>query len=207
MRPQRQRQPRFRRRTILLYCEGRDTEPIYLRGLCQEQAIRDRFHVTIREGGGGAAHSIVREAKQERDRQKRRGENYEEVWCVLDVEDMTRAESLNEAVQLAEREKIRLFLSNPSFEVWLIAHFECIARAFLNSAAAEKYLEQTHWRKEFGTAYDKSDESLYTKLSSRRDTATANAQWVLEQHHQRKTSRGCNSSTEIYRLVNHLRAP
>jgi len=79
---------------------------------------------------------VVQAAINERDRQKRRGEAYEEVWCVLDVEGVEETARLNEALALARREHMQLALSNPSFEVWLIAHF---TRCFLWLSSNPKF--------------------------------------------------------------------
>jgi len=122
MKPQRPRNPRPRKLKLLVVCEGKSTEFTYLDGLCHEQGVQDRFAPQLRRGRGGDARVVVRSAINERDRQKHRDEAYEEVWCVLDVEGIEETARLNEAIALARREHMQLALSNPSFEVWLIAH-------------------------------------------------------------------------------------
>ena len=72
------------------------------------------------------------------------------------MEHAAHEAKLNEAIALARQHKIRLFLSNPSFEVWLIAHFERTTRFFENGDAVEAYLSHTHWRKQFGSDYEKA---------------------------------------------------
>ena len=207
MRPQRGRKPQSRRKTILIQCEGQETEPNYLDALCRSPAIRDRFTITVKGGTGKVATAIINAAIQERNRQRTRGESYDEVWCVLDVEDRSRQDNLNQAISAAQKEGFTLFLSNPCFEVWLIAHFERISRAFLDGKQAEAHLERTHWRPNFGCDYNKNDPRVYERLSSRLDAAIANAEWVLEKHHQQGSSKDANSSTDVYRLINVLRTP
>lgn len=47
---------------------------------------------------------------------------YDEVWCVYDVDD-TPKHQLQDARGLAEKEQLRLAVSNPCFELWLLLHF------------------------------------------------------------------------------------
>lgn len=206
MRPVRNRNPRPRKTRVLIWCEGKMTEPTYLNGLYREQGVRDHFMLDIRRGSGGDALVTVTAARNERNRQRQREEPYDEVWCVLDVESRDRAKRLEEAIVAAKREGIQLALSNPSFEVWLIAHFQRIAQAFLDSSAAETFLTDRCWRVHFGCAYEKGASDLYTRLAPNVDAAIQNAQWVLEQHHSDGECKDCNSATEVYRLVSRLRS-
>jgi RloB-like protein len=207
MKPQRLRNPRPRKMKLLVVCEGKSTEFTYLDGLCQEQGVQDRFAPQLRRGRGGDARVVVQAAINERDRQRHRDEAYEEVWCVLDVEGIEETARLNEAITLARIEHIHLALSNPSFEVWLIAHFTRTSRQFPNSKAAETYLEQQHWRPVFGCDYEKGAPELYTRLASRVNDAIENARAVLEQHHEGRACKDCNSSTEVYCLASKLLGP
>src|SRR5215470_14130994 len=102
---------------------------------------------------------------------------------------------------------MHLALSNPSFEVWLIAHFTLTSRQFPNSKAAETYLEQQYWRPVFGYDYEKGATDLYTRLASRVNDAIENARAVLEQDHAGHPCKDCNSSTEVYCLARKLLGP
>jgi hypothetical protein len=61
----------------------------------------------------------------------------DECWCVFDVEWPQNHPHLREAVQLAKDNGIRLAVSNPCFELWLILHFED-QTAHLNTDQAER---------------------------------------------------------------------
>jgi hypothetical protein len=61
----------------------------------------------------------------------------DECWCVFDVEWPRNHPNLVEAVALAERHDVRLAISNPCFEVWLILHHRD-QTAFLDTAGADK---------------------------------------------------------------------
>ncbi|MGW0879714.1 RloB family protein [Streptomyces sp. NPDC002671] len=47
------------------------------------------------------------------------GEEFDQVWCVVDVDDF---QDLEQAVRCARRERIELAVSNPCFELWLLLH-------------------------------------------------------------------------------------
>ena len=205
MRPQRGRKPQSRRKTVLIQCEGQETEPNYLDAICRLPDVRDRFTITVKGGEGKVATATINAAVQERNRQRTRGEAYDEVWCVLDVEDQSRRDNLNQAIQMAQKERFTLFLSNPCFEVWLIAHFERTSRAFLDGKQAEAHLQGKHWRPAFGCDYDKNDPRIYERLSSRLNTAVTNAESVRERDHSQAHCQDANSSTDVYRLIRALR--
>ena len=204
MRPQRSQNPRPRKHTLLIQCEGQKTEPNYLEEFCKACGVRHRLEVRVKPGRGQNAAVTVKAAIAEGSR-RLLGENvYDAVWCVLDVEHAAHEATLNEALALAQKNNIRLFLSNPSFEVWLIAHFERTKRDFANGGAAEAYLSNTYWQKQFGCEYDKGDLRLYERLAGHRNAAVENAQWVLESFHGNASCRESNASTEVYQLVREL---
>jgi hypothetical protein len=206
MRPQRILNPRSRKRSLLIQCEGQETEPNYLEELCKACGVRHRLEVKVKPGKGQNAVVTVEAAIYEGGRRRLGERIYDAVYCVLDVEHSGHEAKLNEAIALAQKHGIRLFLSHPSFEVWLIAHFECATRDFADGSAAEAYLN-THWRKHFNSDYGKGDPKLYAKLADRVAAALKNAPWVLETFHENEPCRSANSSTEVYKLVREMLAP
>lgn len=130
----------------------------------------------MRPGKGQNAVVTVESAIAEGSRKLLGEKIYDEIWCVLDVEHAAHEAKLTEALALARTANIRMFLSNPSFEVWLIAHFQRITRDFADGGAAEAYLN-IFWRKHFNRDYDKGDPELYSRLAGRRSTALDNAEW------------------------------
>ena len=204
--PKRPQQNRPRRTTVLIACEGSETEPNYFAGLCAEQAVRDHFAVTVLPGRGGNAETVTAAAILKRNEMKARGEAFDAVWCVMDVEGPTNKNTLTVARETARRERFEVALSNPSFEVWLIAHFEQTSRPFMDSDAAEAHLSRTHWQKHCGQHYDKADAELYARLRSLVDAAITNAERVLNQCIPRPECHNCNSSSEVYSLARRLRS-
>ncbi len=192
---------------ILIVCEGRETEPNYFRGLREEESVRQNFRVEVRKGKGGSCLAVVHQAIAELEKAAIRGEDFDEAWCVFDVEQAGQREQVIQARQLAGRHEIRLALSNPSFEVWLLACFVRTKAAFAHADAVIEELNK-HWRRAFERAYEKNDEQLYARLADRTRTGIVNARRVREQDWASAPDIiDCNSATEVYLLVEHLLGP
>lgn len=101
-------------------------------------AANHRFNVQVKPGRGMNALVTVEAAVRGGKHTVLGLKTYDEVWCVLDVEHAAHAETLTQAIALAGKHNIRLVLSNPSFEVWLLCHFERVTRWLENGDAAFK---------------------------------------------------------------------
>ncbi len=97
--------------SILIVCEGENTEPSYF----------NQFRVTSAKvksvGEGYNTVSLVNRAAE----LAQQG-NYEKVWCVFDKDDF-KDEDFNSAIQIAEVNNFGVAYSNQAFEYWLILHF------------------------------------------------------------------------------------
>ena len=199
-RKSRKRKPR---KTILIVCEGEKTERYYLNGLKREETVSEAFAITVVPGRGGSRSQIIERAINQK---AQRGE-MDVVLCVFDTESLetTQAkEDLAAARQEADRNNITLYLSNPAFEVWFLAHFRRTSRSFRNCDAVIVELDR-EWRATFGQSYDKSDDRAYQRLATRTQSAVTNAKNVVEIDHREKTDiTDRNSSTDFYQLVEKL---
>ena len=70
MRPQRVLNPRPRRRSLLIQCEGSKTEPNYLEELCTACGVRQRLEVKVKPGRGQNARVTVEAAITEGSRKR-----------------------------------------------------------------------------------------------------------------------------------------
>jgi hypothetical protein len=204
---QRRSRQRSEKTRILIVCEGRETEPNYFRGLRDEETVRQKFTVVVQKGKGGSCDTVVQQAIAEKEKATAREEEFDEVWCVFDVEQASQREQVIEARTRASQHGIRLALSNPSFECWLLAHFVRTKRSF---ADCDKVIEELdkHWRREFGRNYEKNDEQLYARLQDRTRTGIDNARKVREQDWASSPDIvDCNSTTDVYLLVERLLGP
>jgi hypothetical protein len=107
---------REERAQVLVVCGGMATEPDYFRGLKKER--RNPAVRVVVEGKGVDPVSLVRFAAQKRDTL-----GFDQVWCVVDVDEF----DVSDAVAAARKKDVNLAISNPCFEYWLLLHFELCA--------------------------------------------------------------------------------
>lgn len=97
--------------SILIVCEGENTEPSYF----------NQFRITSAKvksvGEGYNTISLVNRALA----LSQQG-NYDQVWCVFDKDDFNDSD-FNSAIQIAVANNFGVAYSNQSFEYWLILHF------------------------------------------------------------------------------------
>jgi RloB-like protein len=113
---------RANKRRILAVCLGRRTERDYLDAL--KRAFPEHATVVIRTRDADPTRCIAYAVNQSTS-----SENYfDEVWCVFDVDD----HNLEDADRLAAKSDIKLAVSNPCFELWLLLHVVETAKPFTN---------------------------------------------------------------------------
>lgn len=98
--------------TILIVCDGQNTEPSYFK------QFRLATARVIAVGEGNNTTSTVQQAIQLSRQQK-----YDQVWCVFD-RDSFPANNFNNAIARAEAHGLQVAYSNQAFEYWLLLHFE-----------------------------------------------------------------------------------
>lgn len=188
------RQPKIR---ILVVCEGKKTEPLYLRQL-QHHLRNPRVHVEP-VGPAGVPLTVVQTAIEERRKAetKARSEHdenhlWDEVWAVFDVDDHP---NVAEAKQLATANGIYLAVSNPCFELWALLHF-ADQRAHIERGKLRAMLQQ-HL-----PGYDK--ELVFVKLHPGYDEAVQRAR-ELDDAADRAGRLGRNPTTGVHRLTEIIR--
>lgn len=98
------------RARILVVCGGERTEPTYLKGL--RDSLNNRaVDIKVLSKGRAPAQVVGYAVAQWTP-------DFDEVWCVLDVDEF----DLAEAIGLAREHGINLAVSNPCFELWLLLH-------------------------------------------------------------------------------------
>jgi hypothetical protein len=186
--------------TVLIVCEGKETEKNYFDQLKRNEWTKRHFAIKVKPGQGGSRQQIAQLAV---DRKNDANADYDQVWCVMDVEKPEGLDDMRKALAILKDNEILSALSNPAFEVWFLAHFERTGTGFLHGDAVVNRLNG-HWRRRFSADYDKSDAHIYRRLADLMDQAIENARWVRENHHGRKDVIESNSSTEVDLLVGML---
>ncbi len=131
------------RRTFLVFCEGIVTEPLYLRALEQELAreMNAPVRLEISKDSGAVPLTLVTKAVEARARSDGKWGEIDEVWCIFDVEWPQNHPDLKEARALAERSEVKVAVSNPCFELWLLLHFQD-QTAWLDTNAVKRRLKE-----------------------------------------------------------------
>lgn len=131
---QRRRPPARRSRPlILVVCGAKRTESQYFTGL--RDSLDSRAVDIVITHHAKAPGQVVTYA---RDYAQRSTKDFDEVWCVVDVDEF----ELREAEADARRCGIELSVSNPCFEVWLLLHHVDCRAALARCAAARDRMKR-----------------------------------------------------------------
>lgn len=183
---------------VLIVCEGKKTEPKYLRDLVDRCRLSNA-NVVI-EGIGSEPRKVVATAKTLEKKERRLGESYDVVYCVFDRDQHAHFDS---ASQEARDARLKLARSWPCFEYWLVLHFVYRRRPYArsgNKSAAQNCVRDLKKRLH---GYTKGMADVYENLEDRLETAKSNAKRALSD--AAATGRP-NPSTEVHLLVAYLQA-
>jgi len=140
--------------TILIVCEGKNTEPSYFEQFKLSSA-------TIKTVGKGFnTVSLVKQAIA-----LSKNGKYEKVWCVFDAdpkpENPKQALNFNAAVKMATTKGFGVAYSNQAFEYWLILHFEDHQGGAMNREDYDKKINS--YINKFGANYDGKGNKIVTE--------------------------------------------
>ena len=192
----RPRKPQPLRRVIRIHAEGRVTEPKYLEELGRRH--RDSIRIDIGETGA-VPETLVDRACRDMDHnraRRREGPLYDEIWCVFDVDEHP---NLRGAIDRASQKKIKLAVSNPCFELWLLLHFRD-QTAHISRQDAKRVANQ------LGIMEGKEIKSeMFDQLENRYETAKRRARMLDRKHEGDGSPPRSNPSTGMWRLVDSIR--
>lgn len=134
--------------------------------------------------------------KKERVRNARREgpPAYDQVWCVFDRDHHA---NIDQALDMAKANSIKIALSTPCFEVWLLLHFDSSTRPYTDCAEVIRHLNN-----HLQSRYDKSAmpmEELFPVL----DTVMTHAR-RLRAHNE--ASATVNPWTDVDKLIEEIRS-
>ncbi len=130
----------------------------------------------------------------------------DKIYCVFDGDynenGKDKQTEIDEAYKLAKENGIEIIMSTPSFELWLLLHFEYTTHAFVSNDEVIKYL------KKHISDYDKNKD-IYTNLKNLTDDAINNAK-KLKLHFGIKekdniSNNKYNPTTDVYKVVEYIR--
>lgn len=184
------RRPRQLIDTVLIVCEGMETEPNYFRKFPQAEV--KPFDV---KGTGMNTQSLVAEAQRLRDQGSEEGKRYNQVWCVFDKDSFT-AHFAN-AITSARTRGFNVAYSIEAFELWYLLHFAYHDVALSRTQYEEK-LTKCLRRK-----YEKNDKTLYETLLDKQEKAIRNAEKLLRSYTKSNPELN-NPCTTVHLLVQTL---
>ncbi|RSD10396.1 RloB family protein [Amycolatopsis eburnea] len=163
--------------SILVVCGAAATEPAYFEGL---KRFRRNPAVTVKIKAKPAdPETVVRYAAGLASREAA----YDEVWCVVDVDEF----DLDKAVETADRLQVNLAVSNPCFEYWLLLHFEtCVAPLTCYGDVEKRLLRHV---------------PAYRKSALRFDDYASGVEVAVERARHPDAGHGRNPSTQVGRLI------
>ena len=180
--------------TVLIVCEGAETEPGYFKAFRRAHGIHAQVTVCGEECGSHPK-SVVDYAAKEMRRARRDGIPFERTWCVFDRDEHGEIPA---ALDRAKALGICVALSNPCFELWYLLHFAPYSTGYIARDDAQTKV------REFIPGYHKSMR-VFDALPDRGKALEDAAR--LRRHHQAANGTGFeNPSTSVDLLVLELTA-
>lgn len=190
------------RPTILIVCEGENTEPSYFRQFRLSTATVKAI------GEGYNTVSLVNRAVQLSNEKR-----YDQVWCVFDKDDFS-INDFNNAIQIAKANNFGVAYSNQAFEYWMILHFDDHQGGGMHRNDYDKKINEL--LKPFGLSYDGKGSKVITeeifelmdsideKLNKNRKYAAIKRAKRNLKNHDMSNPALAESSTTVYELVEEL---
>jgi hypothetical protein len=192
------RPPRLEPRArVVVYCEGKVTEPCYIEDFRREEKSQ-LVQVIVYPRGESPKTLVETAASEKKEAQRlarRQGDaylKYDEVWCVFDVDEHPR---LPDAIQQACDNGINLAISNPCFELWALLHYR-EQTAYLERHKAQSLLRQHLPNYHKCLPFEEMHE--YYEIAVQRAR-------TLKRRREEAADVGGNPSTGVYRLTEQIR--
>ena len=186
-----------KRHAVLVFTEGKKTEPVYLTHW--SRAYRDKVIVTI-DDFHGAPFSLVQKAAERRAddlkaARRGRGDAYSEYWCIFDIDEHP---NVARALELADASGISVSVTNPCIELWFLLHFQDQHAAIDRHEAQRKASDYLSGGKTPTSAALAALARLYEEARRR-------AQALDSKHELDGSPPRSNPSSEVWRLVETIR--
>lgn len=182
--------------TILIVCEGENTEPSYFRQFKLSSA-------TIKPiGEGYNTNSLVKRAKEISVRKvgSKKIRKYDQIWCVFDADpkydNPKHAQNFNKAIELAEKYGFGIAYSNQAFEYWIILHLDDHQGGGMNRNEYNNKINTL--LNPFGLSYDGDRSKLIT------DEIFELLDGIDEKYKKERKILAIERAKRIYNSFNHL---
>lgn len=188
---------------VLIVCEGEKTEPNYFSGL-KDHLELNSANVIVTGDCGSSPMSIIKHAIRQYREERDAGDPFDKVFCVFDRDTHeTYQQALDTIKGARPKDTFRAITSVPSFEYWLLLHFEYTTAPFTamgRKSAGDRVIEKL---RKYMPEYQKGDKSVFDQLIEQLPQAKVFAERSLNAARINETD---NPSTLVYELVEYLQS-
>lgn len=192
------RKVRKQKSKILIAAEGKNkTEKTYFSNF---EDGKKSYNITYARGNNTDPLKLVKMLIKEIDELKLDLQDDDVAYCIFDTDvDPNKNKIIEEAIQLARKNNIKIITSSPCFELWFLLHYD-YTTANMDSEEVIKRL------KEYYPKYEKNI-NIYPDIIKKIDLAIDCAK-KLEKYQTDNNRRigtvEANPNTEVYKIVEYL---
>lgn len=189
---------RSQKRKILIAVEGNNkTEKLYFNNF---EHFDSNFNISYAKGNDtdplGLVQMLIKEIKKlELDLNKT-----DIAYCIFDTDvDPNKNKIIEEAIQLARKNNIKIITSSPCFELWFLLHYDYTTTNMDNEEVIKRL-------KEYYPKYEKII-NIYPDIIKEIDSAIDRAKKLEKYQNDNNRRIGtveANPNTEAYKIVEHL---
>ncbi len=191
---------------ILIVTEG-ETEINYINFLVDKYGVKKEKIKIIK---GGVPTTVLRKAKDEQKKEKKRRYNelgYDDVYCVIDKDRHKKFEQVKNEIK--EIEDFQAIISIPCLEFWFLLHYEYSRSGYYQGGDLLSPCKECIKKlKYFYPSYGKTDKKFFKKIENDIDKAKRHAKSIMKEIKGDKKKNtgddGYDPSTEMYVLVEKL---
>lgn len=192
------RKVRKQKSKILIAAEGKNkTEKTYFSNF---EDGKKSYNITYARGNNTDPLKLVKMLIKEIDELKLDLQDDDVAYCIFDTDvDPNKNKIIEEAIQLANKNNIKIITSSPCFELWFLLHYD-YTTANMDSEKVIKRL------KEYYPKYEKNI-NIYPDIIKEIDLAIDRAKKIEKyqiDNNRRIGTVEANPNTEVYKIVEYL---
>ena len=192
------RKVRKQKSKVLIAAEGKNkTEKTYFSNF---EDGKKSYNITYARGNNTDPLKLVKMLIEEIDELKLDLQDDDVAYCIFDTDvDPNKNKIIEEAIQLAKKNNIKIITSSPCFELWFLLHYD-YTTANMDSEEVIKRL------KEYYPKYEKNI-NIYPNIIKEIDLAINRAKKIEKyqiDNNRRIGTVEANPNTEVYKIVEYL---
>lgn len=187
---------------VLIVCEGKKTEPNYLRELIDKYELNSA-NVEVHGDCESSPDKVFAYAKSRFQDEVRRGDSFDKVYCVIDRDSHTTYDETVRAISVSKpKDTFAAITSVPCFEYWVLLHYNYVTPPYSRTGRNSPCDGVINDLKAYIHDYEKGNKGIFAQIMGQTDFAIANAERALTQARQTGTD---NPTTLMHELVKYLR--